>query len=66
MNRTSNSLAALDPVIGLQGLHLADPSIMPSMPSGDALALNRVIAKCAADMTQRWPTPPHDYPTGQR
>ena len=65
MNQTSNSLAALDP-IGLQGLHLADPSIMPRMPSDDALALHRVIARCAADMTQRWPTPPVDYPMRQR
>ena len=66
MSQTSNSLAALDRVIDLQGLHLADPSIMPNMPSGDALALHRVIAKCAADMTQRWPTPPDDYPMRQR
>ena len=66
MNQTSNSLAALDRVIDRHGLHLASPSILPSVPSGDALALNRGIARCAADMTQRWPTPPDDYPMRQR
>ena len=65
MSQTSNSLAALDRVIDLQGLQLADPSIMPSMPAGDALALHRGTAKGAADMSQRSHSPPHDYLTGQ-
>ena len=65
MRQTSNSLAAVDHAIDRQGLHLASPSILPSVPSGDVLALNRVIARCAADMTQRWPTPPDDYPMRQ-
>jgi hypothetical protein len=66
MRQTMNLMAAVDRVLGFQDLHLADHAIMLSMPSGDALALNRVIAKCAANMPRRWPTPPDEYPMRQR
>ena len=49
-------------VIGLQGLRIADASVMPTMPSGNTQIPTMMIAEKAADLLLGRAAPPAEYP----
>ncbi|MDB5877033.1 MAG: Choline dehydrogenase, partial [Variovorax sp.] len=49
-------------VIGLQGLRIADASVMPIMPSGNTQIPTMMIAEKAADLLLGRAAPPAEYP----
>jgi choline dehydrogenase len=62
MGRTDDKMAVVDEqlrVHGLQGLRIADSSVMPTIPSANICAATMMIAEKASDMILgRVPLPP--------
>ncbi|WP_295850519.1 FAD-dependent oxidoreductase [uncultured Xylophilus sp.] len=49
-------------VHGLEGLRIADASVMPAMPSGNTGAPTMMVAEKAADLVQGRVAPPREFP----
>jgi len=65
MGPASDPTAVVDAglrVRGLQGLRIADASVMPTMPSGNTQIPTMMIAEKAADLLLGRPAPPAEYP----
>lgn len=65
MGPAADPASVVDPqlrVIGLQGLRIADASIMPTMPSGNTQIPTMMIAEKAADLLLGKAPPPAEHP----